>query len=615
MRKLLISSLLATGLAVPIGVGSPTTGSPVLADTAPVSSERADLGTEAFVPITPERVLDTRIGLGAAERPLGPGETITLQLGGVAGIPSDVAGVVMNVTSIQSSEPSFITVWPAGQERPGTSNLNTEPGQNTPNLVIVGTGAGGAVQIFNRGGTVHLATDVTAYLPSASTITPLPPSRILDTRDGTGTFDEPFGTDETRTLPIHGRGGVPSDAAAVVMNVTSTQATERSFVTVWPSGNDRPVASTLNTEPGQNTPNLAIVAIGQGGSVDLYNKTGSTHLVGDVMGYLPSGSGIVTDSPARFLDTRDGTGTNGRTGPVGAEETIDVQVAGTRGIPAEATAVVVNVTSNQATSPSFVTAWPTGEARPNASTLNTEVGQSTPNLAVVKVGADGRISLFNRRGSTHLIVDVAGWFVPTSTQPLIDELDVFQGEGARTTTNFLLSRISGFGWNTSTRTINADTTAGAFATAEDFSAFARLHSTFEAQREDAELSFDIDWSGTMTSFVGAAANAEVTITIGVYEVSQQGIFTVRGPEVWSETLENTGVGAALQAIAVDQVSGSISARRQLPSLDVGGTYRVEAEVHCNTRVTFSVGATSCDFTTGDRGVTVNDWTLEYGPVA
>ncbi len=57
-----------------------------------------------------------------------------------------------------------------------------------------------------------------------------------------------------------------------------------------------------------------------------------------------------------------------------------------------------------------MTVWPAGEARPLASNLNLAAGQDVPNLVVAKVGANGQVSIFNASGSTHLIVDVAGWF-------------------------------------------------------------------------------------------------------------------------------------------------------------------------------------------------------------
>jgi hypothetical protein len=73
-------------------------------------------------------------------------------------------------------------------------------------------------------------------------------------------------------------------------------------------------------------------------------------------------------------------------------------------------AVVLNVTATAPTSTTWVTVWPSGQPRPDASNLNVLAGQSRPNLVVARVGAGGRVSLYNAFGSTHLIADVVGWF-------------------------------------------------------------------------------------------------------------------------------------------------------------------------------------------------------------
>ena len=73
-------------------------------------------------------------------------------------------------------------------------------------------------------------------------------------------------------------------------------------------------------------------------------------------------------------------------------------------------AVVLNVTVTQTTAPSFLTVFPTGEALPLAANLNYVAGQTVPNLVTAKLGANGRISLYNAAGSTHVVADVAGWY-------------------------------------------------------------------------------------------------------------------------------------------------------------------------------------------------------------
>lgn len=117
-------------------------------------------------------------------------------------------------------------------------------------------------------------------------------------------------------------------------------------------------------------------------------------------------------SPARILDTRNGTGA---TAP-GAFGTITVQIDGHGGIPSNGvTAVVVNVTVTGATAGGYVTVYADGIARPHASNLNFVRGQTVPNLVTVPVGSDGKIDLFNgSRGSVQLIGDVSGYYSATA---------------------------------------------------------------------------------------------------------------------------------------------------------------------------------------------------------
>ncbi len=192
-----------------------------------------------------------------------------------------------------------------------------------------------------------------------------------------------------------------------MLNVTSTQSSVPSFITVWPTGEGRPNASALNTSPGQDTPNLVIAKVGAGGRVTLFNNNGTGHLIADVVGFFPAGSGYVPVSPVRVSDTRS-TLSRAPVGPAGVQ-TISPLLA-IPGGPATASAVVLNVTSTEATGASFVTVWPTGEGRPNASSLNTDRGQDTPNLVIAKLGTGGQVSLYNDSNATHLVVDIVGYF-------------------------------------------------------------------------------------------------------------------------------------------------------------------------------------------------------------
>lgn len=241
------------------------------------------------------------------------------------------------------------------------------------------------------------------------------PARILDTRAGTGGFNAPVGPGATIAVPVAGRGGVPaSGASAVVLNVTITEPTAETFLTVFPSGTTRPLASNLNALAKKTVPNLVVAKLGADGKVAVYNNVGTSHVIYDVMGWFSDSTGAAgarfsSLTPARIVDTRVGTG--GFSAPVGATATISPTVIGVGGVPASGvSAVVLNVTVTQPTAESFLTVFPSGAARPLASNLNFVAGRSVPNLVMAKVGADGKVSVYNHAGTTDVILDVVGWF-------------------------------------------------------------------------------------------------------------------------------------------------------------------------------------------------------------
>jgi hypothetical protein len=239
------------------------------------------------------------------------------------------------------------------------------------------------------------------------TFFPINPVRILD-----GAIS---GSGKSIDLQAAGHGGVPSTGvSAVVVNVTVTAPTDVSYLTVWPTGSPRPLASNLNFDRDQTVPNLVVVKLGVDGQFSLYNAAGATRVIVDVSGWYSDGSTDVGGSytaltPARILDTRDGTGSAG--GKIQPNSSIDVQAAGHGGVPTTGvSAVVVNLTVTAPTKASYLTAWPTGTAQPVVSNLNYGPDQTIANLAVVKLGAGGAFSLYNQLGSTDAIADVVGWY-------------------------------------------------------------------------------------------------------------------------------------------------------------------------------------------------------------
>jgi uncharacterized protein (DUF1501 family) len=95
-----------------------------------------------YVSMTPERLLDTRSGTGSAGGKVGPGQSITVKLGGSGTVPADAAtAVLVNVTVTDPTADGYLTVWPAGATQPVASNLNFRAGQTVPNLVMARLGS------------------------------------------------------------------------------------------------------------------------------------------------------------------------------------------------------------------------------------------------------------------------------------------------------------------------------------------------------------------------------------------------------------------------------------------------------------------------------------------
>jgi hypothetical protein len=72
----------------------------------------------------------------------------------------------------------------------------------------------------------------------------------------------------------------------VILNVTAVQPSDGTFVTVYPSNVERPLASNLNATRGQVVPNMVLARLGPDGAAMLYNNSGDLDLVADIMGYF-----------------------------------------------------------------------------------------------------------------------------------------------------------------------------------------------------------------------------------------------------------------------------------------------------------------------------------------
>ena len=120
----------------------------------------------------------------------------------------------------------------------------------------------------------------------------------------------------------------------------------------------------------------------------------------------PHGSVFVPTDPVRLFDTRS-TGSR-----LAAGSPIDVVVAGSNDVPSTAVGVMANLTVTGPSNSGYLVAWPTGSPRPGTSNLNFSAGQTVPNLASVRLGTGGRITIALSGGSADVIVDLSGYYVP-----------------------------------------------------------------------------------------------------------------------------------------------------------------------------------------------------------
>ncbi|CAA9335542.1 MAG: hypothetical protein AVDCRST_MAG16-1549 [uncultured Frankineae bacterium] len=318
------------------------------------------------------------------------------------------------------------------------TRVDTSGTSYAPTTVPIGT-RWWRVSTLDARGTVlstSAVRSVTTELPGSRFVA-VPPVRLLDTRTS-----QPVGPGGTLDLQVTGRGQVPVGAEAVVVNLTAVSPTASSHVTAYPTGEPRPTASTLNNRAGTTRPNLAVVKLGAGGRISLFNAAGSTHLLADVAGYYSStavqGTRYTAVAPVRTLDTR----TAGRGLPLGPGGSVTLDITDGTLVPSDATAVTVNVTAVAPSAAGYVTVHPSGTPRPTVSNLNLARGVTAGNLVTVQTGtatASRAITLYNSSGSTHLLVDLAGYYSAASASPFTAStptrmLDTRRAVGVTTTT-------------------------------------------------------------------------------------------------------------------------------------------------------------------------------------
>jgi len=296
---------------------------------------------------------------------------------------------------------------------------------------LLSRGAGGVAILLVTGfmtqpsggpaGALTVGTDRSGHVTAsvAATYVPLSPSRITDTRTGSGypNAGDTLGAGGSISVQVTGVGGVPTTGVtAVVVNVTVVGPSASSYVTLFPEGTTQPVVSNLDFTAGETLANLATVPLGSQGGLTVYNYVGTVNVVVDVEGYYtstPQTSGLYNPvSPFRVL------GTLAAGASIGPRTSTAVRVAGVDNVPADASAVVANVTVAGPSAPGFLTAFPAPASGPptppTASNVNFTAGQVIANRVIIPVGANGQIEVYNNSGTVRVDVDLDGYYTGSS---------------------------------------------------------------------------------------------------------------------------------------------------------------------------------------------------------
>jgi hypothetical protein len=281
------------------------------------------------------------------------------------------------------------------------------------------------VTVKDAAGTTDTAT--TAVTTDGSDYTPYGPVRLLDTRNGTGEGGTAakIASDTAIKLKIAGNGTIPTGVTAVTINLTPTNEASGGNIIAYPDGTTRPTTSNVNFGAGQTVATLATVQV-KDGYIDLYNSSpGTIDLIADVSGYYTrtAASGYTPITTTRILDTRNGTGEGGTAAKIASDGTLTLTIAGADGglLPSTGiTAVALNLTATTETNNGNIIAYPDGATRPTTSNVNFPASTNIANYAIVPVGTDGKIDLYNESyGTTNLIADVSGYFTSTSTSSYV----------------------------------------------------------------------------------------------------------------------------------------------------------------------------------------------------
>ncbi|HEY2300090.1 MAG TPA: fibronectin type III domain-containing protein [Jatrophihabitans sp.] len=370
------------------------------------------------VPLAAHRVLDTSRGIGAPRQVVKAHATLAVPVtGGSTGVPATAGAVLLSVRSAQVARSGAVSVYPHGGTVPPGGNVAAIPTRTSIGAVLVPIGADGRVGLTNAtAGTVNLAADIVGYVRGGSSagisgaVATITPHAVLNTSTGVGAARLAAPAHSTMRVTVRGGStGIPADAVSALVTLRGWQVRKSGAVAVFPDGG-RAHGQNLAAVPGAPTITQLLVPIGSTGKIALTNATGGTmQLAATVSGFVRGGTSsgvagaVVPVAAHQVLGTASGVGAPHQ--KLAAHGTLHVVVTGA-GVPATASAVVLNLTALNAARSGGVLAYAEGAARPADASLAAVAGSASFGQVVVPIGPGGKVVLTNSAAGA---MDLAGY--------------------------------------------------------------------------------------------------------------------------------------------------------------------------------------------------------------
>ncbi|MDP4332423.1 DUF2599 domain-containing protein [Curtobacterium sp. A7_M15] len=438
--------------------------------------------------------------------------------------------------------------------------------------------------------------------------------RILDTKAGTGGFSTPMEAGKYRTIKVAGLAGLPDDGSVGAVSLNATVGASTGYGTLF----GRPDADTgrttmliYNGVSGEYTSNSATIAVGADGTIQVMTETAS-RLILDVQGYYTANTdgtaaGGFVPVAKRLVDTRSGMGA--AKAAIAPGKSIDVQITGANGVPAGASAAVVNLIAvNSTDADGYLTPYATGGTKPQNS-LHYAPSETTSVQAQVPLSAAGKITIANSSTTTNLLVDLQGYFTAAGKGGAVFTPSYGRAYDSRATGNTALAKNE-------TRSIQIAGTAGVPVMGSGITAvtltlivahggsagYADVYADGKTDPGITAVNFQPNEIQTNTITVPLGANGKIALRNAAeatnYVVDVQGWYinpaapTISCPQPyaagsWTNALPNSNIACTVHMAATGDDSGTLD-------VTINGENTVETMLSSTTDTTYTATVPAVD---------------------